>query len=684
MVKKVSPLVALLFVACEGNIYQFENPCIDVDCGSKGRCAVGAEGAICICDHGFVLKAGVCTEILEPDNPCEGIVCAGNGVCALAHNDAPVCLCRPGYLADGAKCVEVEVEQVPPSPCEGVSCGGHGSCVVTAANKPLCVCDQGHHLEGNDCVATTGPCFGFDCGDNGFCVVTTANEPLCVCNEGYRLDDNQCVLIEDPCSDVDCSGYGTCVVSGSGAALCVCNEGYHPEGNDCIATTNPCKDVDCGDNGRCALGAEGPICVCDQGFILQEGVCTEIQVDNPCEGIECDGNGVCALAHDNTAICLCRPGYHSDGAQCVEDEVPDSPCADVDCSENGSCVVTAANEALCICDQGYLRAGNDCIPDPCLGVNCGSHGACVVSSTNQPLCVCDEGYQYDGNACVQIDTCVGFGFCSDDWCLIPGCTFKMGSPVDEACRVGNEGPVQMVRITRPFYMKQTEVTQKEWFDLIGNRPSFFPSCDDCPVDSVNWYDAAYYANMLSAQENLEPCYSLENCTGTLGLDATDCEVTFEGLQCKGYRLPTEAEWEHAARAGTTTPYWIGGNIGYDYEPVCDDGDPSGTGLAEIAWYSYNSDLKTHTVAQKLPNPWGLYDVYGNVWEWVHDWYTQNRSVACDPDCRDPLGPDTGLDRVIRGGSWGNDAGWIRSALRHHIEPGDRNPGTGFRLARSLP
>ena len=139
---------------------------------------------------------------------------------------------------------------------------------------------------------------------------------------------------------------------------------------------NYCVGVNCGTHGTCAVGGEGPICVCDVGFTVRDGICKESPVNDPCKGIECKGNGVCAVVQGETAVCYCRPGYHSDGAKCIEDDVPRSPCIGVTCGGHGSCVVTSANTALCICDQGFHLEGSDCVATtgPCSGVDCGANG----------------------------------------------------------------------------------------------------------------------------------------------------------------------------------------------------------------------------------------------------------------------------------------------------------------------
>ena len=227
----------------------------------------------------------------------------------------------------------------------------------------------------------------------------------------------------------------------------------------------------------------------------------------------------------------------------------------------------------------------------------------------------------------------------------PG-TFTMGSPSSEEGRDDDEGPQHTVRITRSFWLGATEVTQGEYTALMGKNPSKFTACGDkCPVEQVSWDEAVAFANARSRKEGLPECYS---------------GSTFKGLSCKGYRLPTEAEWEYAARAGTT-----GARYGE---------------LDDVAWYDGNSGSTTHPVGTKQPNAWGLHDMLGNVWEWTGDgWGAYASGTATDP-----LGSGDGSLRVLRGGSWGNGARGVRAAYRFRGVPSLRLDNLGFRLARSGP
>jgi formylglycine-generating enzyme required for sulfatase activity len=218
--------------------------------------------------------------------------------------------------------------------------------------------------------------------------------------------------------------------------------------------------------------------------------------------------------------------------------------------------------------------------------------------------------------------------------LIPAGKFKMGDK--------DAGPIHEVTISRPFYLGKYQVTQAQWKVVMNapdeaksglwarltgnaadNNPSYFKG-DNLPVEQVSWKDTQEFCRKLGPE----------------------------------YRLPTEAEWEYACRAGTT-------------------GDYAGN-LDEMAWYDKNSGDKTHPVGQKKPNPWGLYDMHGNVWEWCQDWY----GAYPDQAVTDPSGPTSGSCRVLRGGSWFHEAFSCRSAQRDSFTPDDRSHALGFRLSRT--
>jgi formylglycine-generating enzyme required for sulfatase activity len=225
--------------------------------------------------------------------------------------------------------------------------------------------------------------------------------------------------------------------------------------------------------------------------------------------------------------------------------------------------------------------------------------------------------------------------------LIPAGAFTMGSPSDELGRDSDEGPQHQVTLSKSFYMQTTEVTQAQWEAVMGINPSHFKDCPTCPVDTVSWYDVQEFIVKMNQRGQ-----------GT-------------------YSLPTEAQWEYAARAGSTTAFYNGGitEAGAGYDPNLD----------KIGWYCYNSSDKTHPVAQKTPNAWGLYDMSGNIYEWCQDWYSG--SYYSSSPSTDPPGPSSGSRRVLRGGDWDFFASYCRSADRNNGPPDARAYFTGFRLLR---
>jgi formylglycine-generating enzyme required for sulfatase activity/serine/threonine protein kinase len=234
--------------------------------------------------------------------------------------------------------------------------------------------------------------------------------------------------------------------------------------------------------------------------------------------------------------------------------------------------------------------------------------------------------------------------------FIPAGEFMMGSPDSDVEAEDNEKPQHRVRITRPFYLGTTEVTQGQYRAVTGVNPSHLKGSDDLPVENVWWNDAIVFCNKLSVKEGLKPYYK----SGTSGVP----------LGGDGYRLPTEAEWEYACRAGSTTSYSFG-----------DDA----ASLDEYAWFDGNSGEKTHPVGQKRPNAWGLFDMHGNVWEWCWDWYDE-KYYGQMPGA-DPFGPSQANLRVDRVGSWLHNPRYCRSASRFWYTPGRRNDYLGFRVAR---
>ncbi|MBW2253706.1 MAG: SUMF1/EgtB/PvdO family nonheme iron enzyme [Deltaproteobacteria bacterium] len=260
---------------------------------------------------------------------------------------------------------------------------------------------------------------------------------------------------------------------------------------------------------------------------------------------------------------------------------------------------------------------------------------------------------------------------------MPAGVFQMGSPTDEVGRDPAEEAQHWVTLTRPFYIGATEVTQDQFFASMGYDPSFHGSCGgECPVESLTWHEAAAYANVASTEAGLPSCYA---CTGDQA--AVVCTRNGNPYACKGYRLPTEAEWEYAARAGVEAAFPNGGNLIEGDAQNCtttvtlDNGDD----LGEVGWYCGSSSDEAQPVADLEPNRRGLYDVSGNMREWCHDIHG---SYAGDET--DPTGAGTGSEAVLRGGGWGSFPESNRLASRDSQLPSSTFSYVGFRLARTAP
>ena len=238
--------------------------------------------------------------------------------------------------------------------------------------------------------------------------------------------------------------------------------------------------------------------------------------------------------------------------------------------------------------------------------------------------------------------------------LIPAGPFSLGNTGSYEGEYDEKPPVTII-ISKPFYISKYEITQQQYKAVMGNNPSEFKG-DNLPVEQVSWYDALNFCNALSQSEGLTPCYTINGTKVTSDFEAN------------GYRLPTEAEWEYAAKAGTKTDFYSGKLTYSGNSPI----DPN---LDKIAWYSANSSNTTHPVGQKTPNAFGLYDMSGNVWEWCWDRYAEYPSK----ETKDYQGPEIGTYRVYRGGGWRNLAWYCRSTNRDRNYLDDKNNSLGFRV-----
>jgi formylglycine-generating enzyme required for sulfatase activity len=333
-------------------------------------------------------------------------------------------------------------------------------------------------------------------------------------------------------------------------------------------------------------------------------------------------------------------------------------------SAYGSCTASA-------CSSTYWLNGTTCVLKSALGTACTANAECASGN-------CATGPDGTAN-----DRCAPTGMN-----YIPAGTFTMGSPSTEVGRYPDETQ-HSVTISRSFFMGQTEVTRGQWKALSsGSNPSWFQSTtgtarstananDSGPVEYLDWYAAVAFANARSAAEGLTSCYTLTGCTDVAfgwiyGIHSGCTGATLANLTCTGYRLPTESEWEYAARGGTTGATYLGDLSGWI--PDCSTAQAN---LDGIAWWCRNSGSRTKAVGGRTSNAFGLSDMLGNVWEWTGDWNGTYPGTVTDP-----LGAGTGSTRVNRGGSWGYGARNARAAGRYYDAPGNRNNGLGFRLART--
>ncbi len=361
---------------------------------------------------------------------------------------------------------------------------------------------------------------------------------------------------------------------------------------------------------------------------------------------------------------------------CADDETTDGSLCELADGSSGICIVAMGGCVKSECGDGF--------PDPLANETC-DDGNAEPNDGCTPDCLVQIGWQCDD---VQPSRCA-VGAMID----LKANSFTMGAPVDEEGRENDEIQHEVI-LTHDFSISSTEITQDEFENLMGWNPSSFSGCANCPVENISWYDVLAYANQLTLQENGTPCYLLtdvicenQNSAGSGYMDCmnstaggidsatVDLNTVTSVYKCTGFRLPTEAEWEYATRAGDPRATY-NGNLDANHLELEQPNDV----LDPIAWFCKE---QTHAKGSRLPNNWGLYDTLGNVWEWCWDRYDDYP----EGPLVDPVGAITDMPPTRRGGGWG--AGWfdaaryLRAANRWEADPGHRENCIGARIARSI-
>jgi len=655
---------------CDGTI-----DCADDDCTADATCQTCTDGdsdnfygqigcgtnVDCDDDDATVKPGGteVCDDAL--DNDCDGTIDCGDSDCTSdfacqtctdgdadgfpAQFGCPAAMdCDDGDVAIKPGAIEICDDGID-NDCDGtVDCADTDCAVDTACQMQTCTdADADTYYVESGCGST------LDCRDNNAAIHPGAAE---VCDDSA---DNDCDGTID-CADSDCINDTVCQV---------CTDG---DGDTYYAESGCGTNIDCNDANASIKPGAAEICGdgIDQDCDGSDQLCED--------GVDNDGDGYT----ENQGDCDDGDATINPGATETADDGIDQDCDGYDLvtwylDDDGDGYGDAASTTTAnsnVQPTGYVSDNTDC-NDGDANINPGATETCKDFTDND----CDGNADCADSVCAVDTACaagvyyynsLGMGFK-----LINAGTFTMGSPdgaleypvgggttpSEELGRDSDEVAHQ-VTLTQNYYMQITEVTQGQWEAVMGSNPSFFINCgDNCPVEQVSWNDVQTFITNLNA--------------------------VGEGT----YRLPTEAEWEYAARAGSTTAFTSDGDITVT-------GCNAETDLEALGWYCYNSEVSyngchdysgfggatcagINPVGQKTANAWGLFDMHGNVFEWCQDYYD---AYPAGP-LTDPAGPVSGTNRVVRDGAWTEFIQSCRSANRGQKASGSDNGDLGFRLVR---
>ena len=658
---------------CSGDITDVQ--CQTAACvESQGACVVSIvnEGNACEGESpGSVCRSGRCT-----DKPCdcqvESTCCAG----CWGINEGGPCdtnlFCFAKRVCSAGACVASEAKDcssaITEPQCQSATCDAStGQCGTSNLPDEVTACDDGKtQTWGDRCV--NGACVGKACECIGQTMCCDGCHAISA-NEGVACDDLASSTFDDKCVKGWCKGT-PCLCSG----VSTCCDGCFAknEGLGCD-DSNPLTYPDACVGGKCV----GSPCPCTQ--------------KNPC----CDGCMAVAPGNQCDDGMACTTDSCNPKVGCAHQLQPDK------CLIGGACYGTGDKSTASVCEECNPSKGPTAWSVIANGVSCDVGKRCFQAQCCKPSCAnksCgDDGCGGTCGVCANGTHCLSgkctSGDCPTGFVLVNAGEFDMGAPWSETGAFDtNERPVHHVILSHSYCLESTEATVNQWTSVMGGIPAGkYISCSggSCAMADVTWYEAIKYCNALSVKDGLQQCYAISNCVQDPYGFSPQCDVAFVGLSCEGYRLPTEAEWEFAARAGTKTATYNGDL----QEGYLDCQVPNQT-LDPIAWWEGNSyptpatypsycgfpdgaKSSSHAGKLKKANAWGLYDILGNVMEWVWD----EQEGYFEGTVTDPVA-SVGDCRVARGGSYYLTPTYVRAAWRHCYHRAESSPDMGFRPARS--